>query len=216
MVMPGNYSASIVHYWAGAYPGKVGWLIGPRAAAKTAVRPWLPYALDNDAFSAFTSGQPWDEAAWREMLTWARRQASKPRWAIVPDVVADAAATLRNWLRYSGEVAAHGFSLAFAVQDGMTAADVPGNAEVVFVGGSTAWKWRTVPIWAQAFPRVHVGRVNSLERLWRCQDLGVESVDGTGWFRKGVQLSAEVRRLEAFLAGQRDGQTDLFAENATA
>ena len=210
MVMPANNSSAIVHYWAGAYPGSVGWLIGPRAAAKSKVRPWLPYALDNDAYSAFTSGAEWDESAWREMLTWARWQASKPRWAIVPDVVADAAGTLRNWLRYSGEVAAHGFPLAFAVQDGMTPSDVPSGAAVVFVGGSTPWKWRTVPMWAQAFPRVHVGRVNSPEKLWHCHDLGVESVDGTGWFRAG-EGEGKQGRLERFFRGERDGQAELFA-----
>ena len=30
---------------------------------------------------------------------------------------------------------------------------------------------------------VHVGRVNSMKRLRVCEDLGVDSVDGTGWFR---------------------------------
>ena len=210
MVMPANNSAAIVHYWAGAFPGSVGWLVGPAAAPKSKVRPWIPYALDNDAYSAFTSGQAWDEARWREMLTCARRQASKPRWAIVPDVVADASATLRNWLRYSSEVAAHGFPLAFAVQDGMEPRDVPGNAAVVFVGGSTPWKWRMVPMWARAFPRVHVGRVNTLDRLWLCKDLGIESVDGTGWFR-AAEGEGKLDRLERFFRGERDGQTELFA-----
>lgn len=144
MIMPANFSAPIVHYWAGTYPGRIGWLIGPAAAAKTCVRPWLPYGLDNDAYQAFTRGVPWDEAAFFALLAWARRQVIAPRWVIVPDVVADAAATLRNWLRYASVVAASGWPLAFAVQDGMMPADVPSNAEVVFVGGSTPWKWRTV------------------------------------------------------------------------
>ena len=38
-------------------------------------------------------------------------------------------------------------------------------------------------MWANAFPRVHVGRVNTLTKLLSCERLNVESVDGTHWFR---------------------------------
>ena len=42
MVMPSNNSSAIVHYWAGRYDGRIGWLVGPSAMKKTKLRPWMP------------------------------------------------------------------------------------------------------------------------------------------------------------------------------
>ena len=80
-------------------------------------------------------------------------------------------------------IRSYGWPAAFAVQDGMTSGDVPAEADVVFVGGSTAWKRRTMHEWCDHFPRVHVGRVNTGRWLWECDEAGAESCDGTGWFR---------------------------------
>ena len=68
-----------------------------------------------------------------------------------------------------------------------TPADIPAAAGVLCIGGSTSnngrggWKWRTLERWCQVHPAVHVFRVNSPEKLKICRDLGVESIDGTGW-----------------------------------
>jgi len=211
MVMPANHSSPTVHYWAGAFPGRIGWLIGPTAMAKTKFRKWIPFALDNDAFSAWTSGEPWNESTWLEMLKDVNRSGFKPLWALVPDVVADKEATLEKWRKYSPTVAEFGYPLAFAVQDGMTPHDVPRNAEVVFVGGTTEWKWRTATIWVSNFPRVHVGRVNSLQRLWDCEKIGIESVDGTGWF-KDSEHNGKAKLLELWIEGMKDPQIELCYE----
>lgn len=180
--MPANSSNAIVHYWAGKWPGSVGWLVSP-PHTKTKLRPWLPYALDNGAYSAFTSGKPWNADAWWAMLQWAKASGFTPQWALCPDVVANREATLKQWPIYSPLIHEAGWRCAFAVQDGMTAADVPPDADVVFVGGSTEWKWRTAAAWAQ-FPHVHIGRVNSIAHLDLCRSLGVKSCDGSGWFRR--------------------------------
>lgn len=183
MMMMAGQSNPTWHYAAGKWPGKAGLLLGPSYFKKQALRPWLPYALDNDAFTAWQQKKEWSEPAWREMLRWARMTGYKPMWAIVPDVVADKQATLDNWKRYAPAVDEIGWPKAFAVQDGMTPDDVPETASIVFVGGSDSFKWRTVKTWASNFRRVHVGRVNNIEKVWLCQDLGIESVDGTGWFK---------------------------------
>ncbi len=110
----------------------------------------------------------------------------------------------------------YGWPLAFAVQDGMTVEDVPGDADVIFVGGSTEWKWRTVAMWCAAFQRVHVGRVNTYRRLWECHDAGAESIDGTGWTR-GDQR--QYRGLLAYLAESTGGRlrsVQQMLEEATA
>jgi hypothetical protein len=139
MVMPANASNATVHYLAGRHPGSVGWLIGPSSVSKTKMRMWMPYALDNDAFQSFSKGVEWDEAAWVKMLAWASRQEYKPKWALVPDVVGNKDATLEKWAKHSATVKEYGFNLAFAAQDGMVESDVPSDADVVFVGGTTEW-----------------------------------------------------------------------------
>jgi hypothetical protein len=158
--------------------------------------------LDNDAFIHHTKASKWDESKWVEMLQWASMCAVKPIWCLVPDVVGDSKATKRNWSKYSEHVSCRGFKTAFAVQDGMTTDDVPGDADVVFVGGSTQFKWRTARQWTRSFQRVHVGRVNSFEKLWLCDDLGVESVDGTGWFRDPSD-ETKLPNLIRWLNGER-------------
>jgi hypothetical protein len=113
----------------------------------------------------------------------------------VPDVVANREATLDNWKRYSPEVKALGWNTAFACQDGMTPDDVPQEADLIFIGGTTRWKWSSLPMWTRIGKPVHVGRVNELRRIWTCEDFGVVSVDGSGWFRD----TSEGRRAKQLL-----------------
>lgn len=121
----------------------------------------------------------------------------------MPDVVANMKATINNWYRYVGDVRAYGWPVAFAAQDGMTPENVPLDADLVFIGGTTAWKWNALPTFARAFKRVHVGRVNSLEKIYRCEDFGVESCDGSGWFRDTAG-GRRGRHLLWWLQGLRD------------
>ena len=202
MKMLCGQSNPLWHYAAGRHPGKVGLLVGPSYFKKQTIRPWLPYVLDNDAF---TLRENWDEAAWLRMLQWAKMQAHKADWVLVPDVVGDREGTLARWDQYAPTAAECKRPLAFAVQDGMTPDDVPNDARVVFVGGSTEFKWRTVEMWATHFPRVHVGRVNNIDRVWQCEDLGIESVDGTGWFKDPTRED-KLPALESWLAGIRNNK----------
>lgn len=211
MVMPSNNSSAIVHYWAGRYEGRIGWLVGPSAMKKTKLRPWMPFALDNDAFASWTTGRPWDESAWLAMLSNVRAQGLTPKWVLVPDVVADREATLAKWEQYAPVAARYGWPLAIAVQDGMTPADIPAKAEVIFIGGTTEWKWRSLPMWARTGARVHVGRVNEVERLHICERWRVESVDGTGWMQ-GTENGRQAQALGRWLAGQLE-HPELFAKS---
>ena len=202
MMMPGNDGSQLLGFLAGRYnrpdePPRLGWLMGPKHWKEP--RSYLPYALDNDCF---TAGDNWSETAWLEMLERTRCCAQKPRWVLVPDVVGDAAGTLARWERYAPICRRYGWPLAFAAQDGLAANDVPSDADVVFIGGSTAWKWRTVAKWCDSFPRVHVGRVNTLERVWLCDDLGAESAEGTGWM-KNPNRRDQMGALQEWLAGIR-------------
>lgn len=209
MVMPSNHSSALVHYLAGKHPGRIGWLVGPSALPKTKLRDWMPFACDNDAFTAWTQKTPWDYEAWIGMLRKIRNSGQDPRWVLVPDVVANREATLEAWGKYSSIAGDFGWPLAFALQDGMSPEDVPANAALVFVGGTTEWKWKSLPIWCDHFPRVHVGRVNELHRLRTCERLGVESVDGTGWFRDGSGGRKE-KALRSWFENETDPQFQLL------
>lgn len=168
----------------------------------------MPYALDNDAFSAFTHGTEWNESLWIELLKWSSMSKSKPMWAVVPDVVGDARKTVEKWFRYSPTVDSAKIKKAFAVQDGMSVDDVPDGADVIFVGGTTEWKWRTAEMWCSTFSRVHIGRVNTLEKLWFCERIGAESVDGTGWFRDPSDES-KIPQLIRWLDGEKTNFMEL-------
>jgi len=199
LIMPANQTNELVHLWAGRWPGSIGHLYTP--ARKERVRPWLPYALDNGRYAEATKGRPFDEAGFMahvERYAWLEQ---RPLWLVVPDVPFDGEETVRWWDIWAPKLRQFSLPLALAVQDGMTPATVSAlSPDMVFVGGSTEWKWATVSEWAQAFPRVHVGRVNSPEKLPYLESLGVESCDGSGWFRG---KSPQIAGLASFLAGTR-------------
>lgn len=204
MVMVSNHTSFEMGYLAARHPGRIGHLYSP--GAQRGPWQWMPYALDNGAYGAFTSGAPWDEHAWRELLRWAALSGQRPLWAIVPDVVADRKATLDQWACFAPEVRAFGFRPALALQDGMTFDDVPDADCILFLGGSTKWKDEAIEPWCKAFPgRVHVGRVNRWDRLVRCWRAGAVSVDGTGWYHKQNGQRAELVR---FLRETDDGAGD--------
>jgi hypothetical protein len=178
IVMPANNTGVKVGYLAGRFAGKIGQLYSP--AGQRGPEEFMPYALDNGAFA---HRRGWRQEPWLKLMDWAAASGIAPLWALVPDSVGSKAKTLQRWRRFAPIAQKFGWPLAFAVQDGMMPGDVPAAAAVIFVGGSTEWKWETAATWCQRFPRVHIGRVNSPARLWQCHEAGAESVDGTGWTR---------------------------------
>lgn len=198
LVMPANNSKWQVHYWAGKYGG-LGHLYS--IGSQRGPYPHLPYALDNGRFPAWSSGKEWDLEAYLSLLEWSMDASIKPLWVLVPDIVADAEGTLREWDLWSTAILEliPGATLAFAAQDGMSPDDVPANADVVFIGGSTEWKRQAIRPFCAAHPRVHVGRINTYRWLCYCADAGAESVDGTGWFRGDKK---QLAGLEQFLSEQ--------------
>ena len=171
MIMPSNNTSGICHYFAGAYPGKIGLLISPNGWR---IPPYyFPYALDNGAFTGF------EHDAFILMLRRAKL-IKPPLWVAVPDVVGDAEATNKMWGRYHGKI---DFRKAFVVQDGHEPQDVPKDAHAVFIGGSTNWKLNNAEKFKGVSNWLHIGRVNTESRLRWAKDLGADSVDGTGFFR---------------------------------
>jgi len=178
----GNHSSLEFGYLQGKY-GNMGWLLSPKSLPKTKLRSFIPVAFDNDAYSV-KEGEQWNEDTWLKMLDKMEKDKVKPEWVLVPDVVGDKRATLANFFLYREAISRRGWPVAMSVCEGMKPQEIPSTVDIIFVGGkSSKWKFESLPMWTQAFPRVHVGRVNSLEKLKLCKELGVESVDGTHWFR---------------------------------
>jgi len=175
MVMPSNNQSGVVHYLAGKYPNKVGMLCTPDSfIAKGRPPYYMPYALDNGCFIK------WDETAFFLMLRKISLLKEKPLWVCVPDVVADAKKTTELWNKYSHLIK---YKKAFVVQDGHNASDVPTGAYAAFVGGSTEWKIANAHKFKGVCEWLHIGRVNTESRLRWAEDIGADSVDGTGFFR---------------------------------
>jgi hypothetical protein len=205
MVMPSNSSGLAIGRLVGKYPNRLGWLMSPDGWRQPPS--WMPYALDNGAYGAWKNGTPWDEGSFMELLERARK-SHFPLWVVVPDVVMDRDATLAKWGEWVPRIRTvlpH-TPLAFAVQDGMTKEDVPGDADIVFVGGSTEWKWKYLRTWTENFPRVHVARVNSERLLWMADDAGAVSCDGTGWMRGGEERLLELEHYLEISSGRGRAQ----------
>jgi hypothetical protein len=208
MMLIMGQSNRIWHYWSGRFPGSVGVLIGPSYGKKVPIDPWMPFVLDNDAFTCWRDKKPWDVEAWRSMLSMVGMKVQTPLWAAVPDVVANREATIANWPIYAGEIKKRGWSAAFCVQDGMTPEDVPADADVIFVGGTDKWKFPKLSMWTSSFKRVHCARVNSIKMIEACEQLGCESVDGTGWFRDPSRKD-KVPAISNFVEGFRTHKAKL-------
>jgi hypothetical protein len=174
MLMPANNTSGIVHYLAGKYPGKIGMLISPKYWKNPPY--YIPYALDNGAFTGFNPD------IFTQHINRPNR-FHRPLWVAVPDAIADPEMTFRRWHKWNRIVAAHGFKLAFVAQDGMEPQDVPPEADCVFIGGTTDWKISNAYKFKDVAKLLHIGRVNTLGRLKWAEDIGADSVDGTGWFR---------------------------------
>lgn len=143
----------------------------------------MPLALDNGCYSGF------DEKKFRKMLNMAKifQGDLDLMWVACPDVVGNAIATNNLFQEWRDELT--DFRTAYVGQDGAEDLDVPFDAfDCLFVGGSTKWKLsesaRSLIDQAKQLGKtVHVGRVNSEKRLRYCYQLGVDTVDGSGYFR---------------------------------
>lgn len=106
-------------------------------------------------------------------------------FATAPDVVCDAAATLRRSLPVLPLIRALGLPAALVAQNGLTVETTPWDElDALFLGGDTAWKLgheaSALVAAARAWGKhCHMGRVNSLRRLQAAAIMGCHSADGT-------------------------------------
>jgi hypothetical protein len=159
----------------------VGHLIVPRQWNDPAKLDLTIHALDNGCFVGF------DEGALMRMLEVYHPYRSTALFVAVPDVVADAAATLRRWQFWAPVIRALGWPPAFVAQNGLTSERVPWEEfGTLFIGGDDAYKdgleARTLCGIAKAKGKwVHWGRVNGKRRYELAKIAGADSIDGTGF-----------------------------------
>jgi hypothetical protein len=163
-----------------------GWrlLVSARGVLRTE---GFPYALDNGAWTAFQRGEPFDVSAFEKAVALLGKGAD---WIVIPDKVGDRDASIamaREWLPRLRGIA----PLLFAVQDGMTEADIPDGCGV-FLGGSTEWKLATMRSWGEVCARrglyYHVARVNTARRIAQAKEAGAQSIDGSSASRFAESL----------------------------
>lgn len=153
------------------------------------------YALDNGAWSARETGI-FDEPAFHRAL---EQVGAGADFVVAPDIVAGGLASLRlseAWLPRLESLPL----VLVPVQDGMQPGDVEpllSDRVGLFLGGSTAWKLRTMPLWGAVAARrgvyYHVGRVNTPRRIHLCADAGAHSFDGSGAAIWGVTIEPLTR-----------------------
>ncbi len=154
------------------------------------------FALDNGAWSAYTQGKPFDVRAFEVAL---RKLGHAADWSVLPDIVAGGMPSLELSLSWMRRVLDESPVALLAVQDGIEPCDVRsflGPRVGIFVGGSTAWKLKTLDDWGRLGRDVgcwvHVGRVNTARRIHHCGVAGVTSFDGTSASR----YATTVRELD--------------------
>lgn len=140
--------------------------------------PDMPWAIDNGGFSEF------EEAAFLALLDREAHHAGNCLFVAAPDVVGSARRTLEIFERWRARLT--GWRLALVCQDGQENLPIPwDDIAAVFIGGSTSWKCseavaqiiRAAKILKK---HVHAGRVNGPGRFRYFEELGADTVDGTG------------------------------------
>ncbi len=162
------------------------------------------YAIDNGAYAGF------ERDNFRSLLKRQEGTEGRCKFVTVPDVVGSARRTLEVFEHWKTEL--RGWPLALACQNGQEDLPIPwSQIKAVFIGGDNDFKdglqARAIIRAAQALGKwVHVGRVNGMERVRWCVEMGVDSIDGSG-----ISMYSHMRRtLGKAIRGEVD--TPLFDE----
>lgn len=158
----------------------MGWMLTPASGRRATFG--APWAADNSCFSQGDRFRPAHFLTWLEAMD---EQRDTCLFAVAPDVVGDAAATLRRSQPFFLPIHAAGYNVAFVAQDRQETLPLPwDDFECLFIGGTTGWKLSepAFALAAEAKARgkwTHMGRVNSRIRLRASAAAGFDSADGT-------------------------------------
>lgn len=141
------------------------------------------YAIDNGAWTAFQKKCAFDSRSFIRLVIALGALAD---WVATPDIVGGGLDSLNLSLKWLPWVLRHTKRALIPVQDGMVEDDVRdllSDRVGIFIGGSTPWKLSSMARWCRLAKEknvwCHVGRVNSMQRIKRCQMAGATPFDGT-------------------------------------
>lgn len=197
IVMPANHVSKITKELYRKYPSKIALLNSP-FSWKTPFDS-IPYAIDNGCFKSF------NEDRFFKTLQKAKK-FHKPLFVVCPDVLGCHDRTLALWYYYYPILEKYTFPIAFVVQNGCTPESIPIAADWLFIGGTDPWKIENIKKFVNIGKPVHVGRVNTINRLTYCEEIGVDSIDGTGWLRSRKK---QFHDLMDWFCGEKE-QLELF------
>jgi hypothetical protein len=148
------------------------------------IRSGIPWAYDNGAYTDWAKGRAFDGLAFLDDLETICDADPAPDFVVLPDRVAsgDSLAFSLAWLRTTWATGLDCWPLYLAVQDGMTAADIPWDmVDGIFIGGSLDWKVATAATWrhesaAHGLP-CHYARCGTKRRVAHAAALGMDSID---------------------------------------
>lgn len=139
------------------------------------------WCADNGCFNETN----WTEQDWWQFLLDNAHRSDTCLFAVAPDVVGDAAATLERSAPWIPRIRALGYPVAYVAQDGWQNVEPPwDDFDVLFLGGTDHFKLGPIARAAvveakQRGKHVHMGRVNSEKRFRYAHAIGCDSVDGT-------------------------------------
>ncbi len=178
----------------------------------------MPWAADNDCFAGLNAPN------YLRFVARCAEHKNRPLWITCPDKVGDMRETWRMFHKWMPMLVEVGLPVALVLQDGL---EQPKNyyplpwalsiVSAVFVGGSTAWKLsdhaaKFIHQAKAAGKLVHVGRVNSKQRIEYFARLGVDTIDGSGfskWSNERIPLA--VKWIDGAIKRR---QTVMFGGNA--
>lgn len=156
----------------------LGYLLTPDMGNKVPSRCFL--AADN---ACFANPANYSNERYLRFLT-DKMPQNRTIFATAPDVLGNHAETVERSRPMLQFIRQTGHKAAFVAQDGWSEETTPWDEfDVLFVGGSTKFKFcggRTATAVAKQRNKwVHMGRVNSLDRLRAARAIGCDSADGT-------------------------------------
>lgn len=186
---------SVVNLWDGPEGCPLGLLVQPlteRYLDDDAAGGYDYLAIDNGAFTKIGQ-ERFDEAKYLRLI-----KKGLDRWgdnvlfATAPDVAFKWRETLQKSLPFLPKIRAAGAPAALVLQNGATPDNIPWDAcDAIFLGGGKGddtggEEWKVTPVARdcarEALRRrkwVHMGRVNTEQRMRVAQDFGCGSADGT-------------------------------------
>ena len=164
--------------------GDVGWMTTPRERRARGVWEQAPFvAVDTGLYSP-KGARTFSLPDYLRYLAEAAPWRHKCLFATAPDVVGDWAATWAAARPVLPLLREAGYKAALVAQDGCEELPAPDEWDVLFVGGTTAYKLSETAYRLQREAKevgkwTHLGRCNSARRLRAVAMAGYDSADGT-------------------------------------